>query len=113
MRRRGLADRLQRGLITRLLPHPGRFRRALHLARWTRPLAGLLPRRFRHLAAMAPRRLPAPAEVALPGVHAARGPVRLRAALLTGCAQSVLGPAINDAAVRLLTRIGVEVVIPG
>ena len=67
MRRRGLADRLQRGLITRLLPHPGRFRLALHLARWTRPLAALLPRRFRHLAAMAPRRLPAPAEVALPG----------------------------------------------
>ncbi len=113
MRRRGLVDRLQRGLIARLLPHPGRFRLALHLARWTRPLAGLLPRRFRHLAAMAPRRLPAPAEVAVPGVHAARGPVRLRAALLTGCAQSVLGPEINDAAVRLLTRLGVEVVIPG
>ena len=112
MRRRGLVDRLQRGLITRLLPHPGRFRLALHLARWTRPLAGLLPRRFRHLAAMAPRRLPPPAGLATPGVHAPRGPARLRAALLTGCAQSVLGPAINDAAVRLLTRLGVEVVIP-
>ena len=71
MRRRGLADRLQRALITRLLPHPGRFRLALRLARWTRPLAGLLPRRFGHLAAMAPPRLPAPAELAVPGVHAA------------------------------------------
>ena len=113
LRRRGLADRLQRGLLTRLLPHPRRFRCALRLARWTRPLAGLLPRRFRHLAAMAPRRLPSPAALATAGVHAPRGPVRLRAALLTGCAQSVLGPAINDAAVRLLTRLGVEVVIPG
>ena len=31
-------------------------------------------------------------------------------ALLRGCAQSVLDPGINDAAVRLLTRKGVEVV---
>ena len=33
-------------------------------------------------------------------------------ALLTGCAQQVLGPQINDATVRLLTRLGVEVVVP-
>ena len=112
LRRRGLVDRLQRGLLARMLPHPRRFRRALTLARWTRPLAGLLPRRLRHLAAMTPRRLPAPAGLATPGVHAAQGPARLRAALLTGCAQSVLGPDINDAAVRLLARLGVEVVIP-
>jgi malate synthase/heterodisulfide reductase subunit B len=33
-------------------------------------------------------------------------------ALLTGCAQSVLDPGINAAAVRLLNRFGVEVVTP-
>jgi glycolate oxidase iron-sulfur subunit len=32
-------------------------------------------------------------------------------ALLTGCAQQVLAPAINEATVRLLTRHGVEVVV--
>lgn len=33
-------------------------------------------------------------------------------ALLTGCAQSVLDPAINEATVALLTRLGIEVVVP-
>jgi glycolate oxidase iron-sulfur subunit len=33
-------------------------------------------------------------------------------ALLTGCAQSVLDPGINLAALRLLTRFGIEVVFP-
>ena len=37
---------------------------------------------------------------------------RGRVALLTGCAQSVLDPGINEATVRLLTRLGVEVVVP-
>ena len=47
-----------------------------------------------------------------PGVHAAAGARRGRVALLTGCAQSVLDPGINEAAIRLLTRLGVEVVVP-
>jgi glycolate oxidase iron-sulfur subunit len=32
-------------------------------------------------------------------------------ALLAGCAQQVLDPAINDATIRLLTRLGIEVVV--
>ena len=35
----------------------------------------------------------------------------MRVALLSGCAQQVLAPAINEATVRLLTRLGCEVVI--
>ena len=35
-----------------------------------------------------------------------------RVALLTGCAQSVLAPSINEATIRLLTRHGIEVVLP-
>ena len=42
----------------------------------------------------------------------AEGTRQLRVALLTGCVQQVLGPQINDATVRLLTRLGAEVVIP-
>jgi glycolate oxidase iron-sulfur subunit len=34
-----------------------------------------------------------------------------RVALLTGCVNDVLSPQINDAAIRLLTRLGVEVVV--
>src|SRR6185312_5374825 len=46
-----------------------------------------------------------------PRVHPAQGVRRGRVALLTGCAQRVLDPAINDATIRLLTRMGVEVVV--
>ena len=71
-----------------------------------------MPRAMRPLLEMAPKRLPPPATVARPGVVPAEGATRLRVALLTGCVQQVLGPQINDATVRLLTRLGAEVVIP-
>jgi len=35
----------------------------------------------------------------------------MRVALLSGCVQPVLKPAINEATIRLLTRHGVEVVV--
>ena len=44
-------------------------------------------------------------------MHRAEGPRRARVALLTGCAQQVLAPEINEATIRVLTRMGVEVVI--
>jgi glycolate oxidase iron-sulfur subunit len=46
-----------------------------------------------------------------PQTHQAEGARRGRVALLTGCAQKVLSPSINEATVRLLTRMGIEVVI--
>ena len=61
---------------------------------------------------MAPKHLPRLAELAKPGVIAAVGSKCLRVALLTGCAQSVLAPRINDATVRLLTLLRAEVLIP-
>ena len=111
LHRRAWVDRLVRAVLTRLLPWPGRFRWALRMAAVGRRAAFLMPRRFRHLAAMAPRSLPAPSRLAGPGVKPAADR-RMRVALLTGCAQQVLGPQINDATVRLLVRRGVEVVVP-
>lgn len=110
--KRTAADRLLRRLLTLLLPHPSRFRIALKMSGLGRAFSFLLPGNMKPLLDMAPKRLPRPAQVAKPGVIPAVGERRLRVALLTGCAQSVLGPQINDATVRLLTRLGVEVVIP-
>jgi glycolate oxidase iron-sulfur subunit len=45
-------------------------------------------------------------------IFPAIGPRRARVALLAGCAQRVLAPSINEATIRLLTRHGVEVVVP-
>jgi glycolate oxidase iron-sulfur subunit len=46
-----------------------------------------------------------------PSVHRAVGVRKARVALLAGCAQQVLSPSINEATIRLLTRLGVEVVV--
>jgi glycolate oxidase iron-sulfur subunit len=46
-----------------------------------------------------------------PQVFKAAGEQRARVVLLSGCAQQVLAPEINEATIRLLTRHGVEVVI--
>ncbi|MEO8714733.1 MAG: glycolate oxidase subunit GlcF [Acetobacteraceae bacterium] len=109
-------DRLVRAVLGAVLPRPAVFRAALMGARLARPFAGLVPsahplgQRFRAMLALAPPRLPAARQVA--GVHAAQGLRRARVVLLAGCAQQVLDPGINAATIRLLTRLGVEVVVP-
>ena len=62
------------------------------------------------MLALAPRRLPA-AGAAGGSVFPAVGERRGRVALLQGCAQQVLAPRINQAAINLLTRHGIEVVL--
>jgi glycolate oxidase iron-sulfur subunit len=109
--RRPLGDGLLRGLLAAVLPRPRLFRLALIGAWLGRPLGRLMPGRLEGLMAMAPRRLTAPSAADRPQVHQAKGTRRARVALLTGCAQPVLAPHINEATVRLLTRHGVEVVV--
>ena len=46
-----------------------------------------------------------------PACSRPQGARKGRVALLHGCAQAVLAPSINEAAIRLLTRQGVEVVL--
>ncbi|WP_296101948.1 glycolate oxidase subunit GlcF [uncultured Agrobacterium sp.] len=114
--RRPLMDRLIRGLLAAILPYPARFRLALKLAKIGRPLSPLLLKvsALKPLAAMldlAPNSISAP-PVARHSAPAAEGQKRGRVAILTGCAQPVLDPGINEATVRLLTRLGIEVVAP-
>jgi glycolate oxidase iron-sulfur subunit len=116
--KRPVMNRLTRGILAAVLPYPGRFRLALRLARIGRPLEALFRRHqalkpFAAMLALAPRSLPAPSHLATPATHAAeKGKQQGRVAILTGCAQQVLDPAINAATIRLLTRLGVEVVVP-
>jgi glycolate oxidase iron-sulfur subunit len=49
---------------------------------------------------------------ALPARTAAKGPRRARVALLSGCAQQVLAPDIHCATLEVLSRNGVEVIVP-
>jgi glycolate oxidase iron-sulfur subunit len=110
-------NRLTRAVLAAVLPYPDRFRRALGAARLAKPLAPLLRAipAFRPFAAMldlAPTRIAPPSSAAGAGTHAAGRPARGRVAILTGCAQPVLDPGINKATISLLTRLGVEVVVP-
>ena len=70
---------------------------------------------FQRMAAMlrlAPHSLPAKSGMKPGQRFSPAGARRARVALLTGCAQSVLDPGINAAAIRLLNRFGVEVILP-
>ena len=112
--RRPLADRLLRRMLGAAGPRPALLRVALAAARLARPLAPLMPARLRAMLELAPARLEGPSPLDRPQVFPAEGGTRMRVALLAGCAQRVLEPRINEATIRLLTRLGCEVAIaPG
>ncbi len=109
--RRPFAERALRRFLSRVLTSPSRLRLALYAACLARPLAPLMPRPLRPVFALAPHRLPSRSRLEKPQVFPAVGKRRLRAALLPGCAQRVLRPQINEATIRLLCRLGCEVVV--
>ena len=108
---RPIGDRLLRALLAFVLARPTIFRNALRAAGLARPFGDLLPGRLRGLLAMAPRTLPPASDVDRPQVFAAQGARKMRVALLNGCAQTMLDTRINEATVRLLTRLGADVVV--
>ncbi len=105
------SDRTLRSVLAALIPYPNRFKTALAFGALAKPLGPLLPQRLRAMLALAP--LPAGrSPLDRPGVHAAEGQRRYRAAILPGCAQRAIAPNINEATLRLLSRHGVETVYP-
>jgi glycolate oxidase iron-sulfur subunit len=112
--RRPWSERLLRALLAALLPYPHRFRPALQAARLAKPLAPLgAALGFKRLAAML--RLtpwPAPHRPLAPQTFVAQGTRKGRVALLAGCVNDLLSPAINAATIGVLTRHGFEVVLP-
>jgi glycolate oxidase iron-sulfur subunit len=113
--KRPMFDRGLRALLSRILPSPTLFRAALAGAWLAKPLAPLVGNAFggrlRAMLSLAPSLIPSPSRVDRPQVFAAEGKQRARVAILSGCAQKVLAPSINEATIRLLTRHGVEVVV--
>ena len=112
--RRPFGDRLIRAMLAWLMPYPQRFRPVLYAARLAKPLAPLFDAfRFKRLAAMlrlSPQR--PPQHPLAPQVFPAEGTRRGRVALMPGCVNDVLMPEINAAAIRVLTRHQIEVVLP-
>ncbi|MGR3615264.1 MAG: glycolate oxidase subunit GlcF [Paracoccaceae bacterium] len=109
---RPFSDRALRWLLSRILPYPGRFRIALFGAKLARPFRALAPDvRLRAMLDMAPNVIPPVSRNDDPQTFPADGPRKMRVALMTGCAQKALNTDINDATIRLLRRLGCEVVV--
>ena len=109
--KRPLFDRIQWGALGYLIPRPRLFRLAMQSSRLARPFARFLPGRIRASLALAPAKLPPSSILDRPQVFKSEIQRSRRVALLSGCAQQVLAPEINQATIRLLTRHGCEVVI--
>jgi len=89
-------SRVQRRALRLIVPHRRRFALLLKLGQWVRPL---MPRRLRERIPERQPRAPLPA-----AGH------RRRVVLLDGCAQSAATPRTNDAARRVLDRLGITAV---
>ncbi|WP_127116063.1 glycolate oxidase subunit GlcF [Shimia sediminis] len=110
--KRPFMDRMLRWTLARILPYPTRFRLALLGAKIGRPFAFLMPdARLKAMLEMAPRHIPPVSRNDDPQSFAPEGARKKRVALMTGCAQKALNTDINDATIRLLTRLGCEVVV--
>ncbi|MEO9652177.1 MAG: glycolate oxidase subunit GlcF [Roseobacter sp.] len=110
--KRPFSDRALRWVLARILPHPMRFRIALLGAKIGRPFAGLMPdERLRAMLEMAPRHIPPVSPNDDPQTFQPKAVQKMRVALMTGCAQKALNTDINDATIRILTRLGCEVVV--
>jgi glycolate oxidase iron-sulfur subunit len=109
--KRPLFDRVMRAVLAQILPYAGRFRWAMRGAQLAKPFAKVLPAKIRNMVEFAPTRLPPPSLNDRPQIFPAEGKRIKRVALMTGCAQKALDTDINDATIRLLCRLGCEVVV--
>ena len=110
--KRPIGERVLRWILAQILPYPMRFRVALLLAKIGKPFARLIPdARLRAMLAMEPKTIPPVSRNDDPQTFAPDVARKKRVALMTGCAQKALNTDINDATIRLLTRLGCEVVV--
>lgn len=113
--KRPLPERILRALLARVLTDPALFRLAAVAGLIAKPFAPVFSllglRRMAAMLRLTPSRMPAPPAERTGKVHAAAGKRKGRVALLSGCINPVLAPATNEAAIRILNRHGIEVVI--
>jgi len=112
--RRPPSERLLRTILAKLMPYPNRFRLALYAALLGKPFAPLAEvcglKRLAAMLRLAPWR--GPRRTLAPQIFAAIGARKGRVALLAGCVNDLLAPQLNAATISVLTRHGIEVVLP-
>jgi glycolate oxidase iron-sulfur subunit len=112
---RPYTERFMRGVLAYAMPRPALFRLSLIAAKLASPLKPLFAacgaKRFAALLNILPKTLAPPMRMGSPGIYTTLSPRKGRLGLLMGCVQSVIDPGINAATIRLLTRLGFEVVV--
>jgi glycolate oxidase iron-sulfur subunit len=108
--KRSTSEKLRHFLASQIIPFPSRFRIVALAGGIAKKLRPLVPAIFRPMIDLVPSSVPRGQKLA--GLYPAKGERRGRVALLAGCAQQVLDPDINIATIEVLTRNGVEVVVP-
>lgn len=107
---RGKRSRFARRALITLMTNRRIFKWGLALGPITRPLHGFLPEHLAAMTALLPAVHVRSSEP--PRVSASKGPRKKRVALHLGCVQRDLRPGINEATIRVLTKLGCEVVVP-
>lgn len=110
---RGFMDKMMRRFLVLVLPYAGRAYTALTLGWLFRPLRHLMPKPIASMLSVAPAKRPKLDPVGAKDqiFNAESFPAKARVVLLAGCAQRAVNPEINASTIRLLNRLGVEVVV--
>jgi glycolate oxidase iron-sulfur subunit len=93
---RGILDGLKRYLLRKIIPFPKRFAVLVKLGQFAKPL---LPETLKHKVPETPRSIPAPVQT-----HSRK------MLILEGCVQSVATPQTNTATMRVLNKLGIQVI---
>ena len=101
---------MKRKMLLDTLPNPKRFKTAASLGKFAKHFRGVMPKIFKPMLDLLPDELPKSER--LDPIYPAQGEFRGKVALLAGCAQQVLAPEINRATINVLTRNGIEVLVP-
>ena len=113
---RQATDKLMRRMLAVIIPHAAKFQAMMRLANLGRPLSFIMPQMMRAALQKLPRKMPgldpvgSQTETFTVSSSAGKAPVK-RVILLAGCAQRALDPEINASTIRVLNRLGVEVIV--
>lgn len=108
--RRGF-ERFMRMLLVYTITHAKVFKIALKVAKLAKPFSRFFGLKISNMISMAPTKLKTAEITNEARIYPAEGIRIKRVGLLMGCAQNVLRPSVNEATIRLLTRMGMEVVV--
>ena len=109
---RTFTDRVMRQMLGMIIPHSGRFHAMIQLAWLGRLFSWAMPTAMRAALAKIPAQLKQLDPIGgKNAIFPAKTKRIKRVALLAGCAQRALAPEINASTIRVLNRLGVEVVV--